>query len=158
MENKELYYTPKIEDFKVGYTYQEFIDGEETRSYTFTEADLFGEVKVCEDHKLINSKKATIKVKYLDREDIESCGWIPFATGGLESGCMNGRCAFTKGNYILVIASQPNTKLGNRIEIAMKDVLKDDYIEWTSNGRMYIGECKSINEFKYITEELLNIQ
>lgn len=67
---------------------------------------------------------------------------------------MNGRCAFTKGNYFLIIPSQPNTKLGNRIEIVMVDVLKDDYNEWTSNGRMYLGECRCINDFRLIMKLL----
>ncbi len=56
----------------------------------------------------------------------------------------------------MMIADREATKMGSRIEIIMQDVLKDDYTEWSSNGRLYLGECPSINEFRQISK-LLNI-
>lgn len=72
MENK--YYTPTIEEFHVGFEYEvsdlsdngkdwtwrkQVFDGEETRTYFIDE---------------LNKKE--IRVKHLDREDIESLGWV----------------------------------------------------------------------------------
>lgn len=69
------YYTPSIEEFHVGFEYQiedlgddglsriwrdQVFDGEETRTYFIEEL-----------------RKKEMRVKYLDKEDIESLGWKP---------------------------------------------------------------------------------
>lgn len=147
-----IYFVPDIEDIRVGY---------ECEMYTHRFLEGYGWNKQILGSTLVaaivthsNELEKGIKTPYLTKEQIEAEGWKPVNTGGLENGCMNGRCAFTKGNYFLIIPSQPNTKLGNRIEIVMVDVLKDDYNEWTSNGRMYLGECRCINDFRLIMKLL----
>ncbi len=146
-----IYFVPDIEDIRVGYECEIKPTGSEEfdwMPYVINGDNAFR-------HYETKGRGATsIRVPYLTKEQIEAEGWKPVNTGGLENGCMNGRCAFTKGNYFLIIPSQPNTKLGNRIEIVMVDVLKDDYNEWTSNGRMYLGECRCINDFRLIMKLL----
>ena len=145
MEETIKYFQPDITDLRVGYEcevkWHTYGDGINWRSYIVKAGD-----------SILTTDN--VRVPYLTKEQIEAEGWKPANTGGLENGCMNGRCAFTKGNYFLIIPSQPNTKLGNRIEIVMVDVLKDDYNEWTSNGRMYLGECRCINDFRLIMKLL----
>ena len=86
MENK--YYTPTIEEFHVGFEYEE-----ETIIYTdkgwFTHKDLGWEKKIFDSTSymenyylservkrgLVGKYNPTIRVKYLDREDIESLGF-----------------------------------------------------------------------------------
>jgi len=144
------YFTPNIEDMRVGY------ECEANPKFYSEQEDVWSPIimkgigqEVIHYHSL-----GVYRTPYLTKEQIEAEGWKPANTGGLERGCMNGRCAFTKGNYFLIIPSEPNTKLGDRIEIVMADVLKDEYHEWTSNGRMYIGQCKDINTFRYICKLL----
>lgn len=150
MENK--YFTPNIEDLRLNYECELNIDHYKNES-DWIEFTIFDSQDLSTFIKDVNQ----LRVPYLTKEQIEAEGWKPANTGGLERGCMNGRCAFTKGNYFLIIPSEPNTKLGDRIEIVMADVLKDEYHEWTSNGRMYIGQCKDINTFRYICK-LINIK
>ena len=75
------YYTPKIEEFCVGFKYQvnalEGIndDGTEVRKWTETFIDdnihhLFSETK------RLKEEPHNIRVKYLDRKDIESLGFV----------------------------------------------------------------------------------
>ena len=86
MENK--YYTPTIEEFHVGFEYEE-----ETIIYTdkgwFTHKDLGWEKKIFDSTSymenyylservkrgLVGKCDPTIRVKYLDREDVESLGF-----------------------------------------------------------------------------------
>lgn len=70
---KSKYYTPELEEFHVGFEYEiedlgddgrtrvwrpQIFEGEETRTYFIEEL-----------------RKGEIRVKYTDREDIESLGW-----------------------------------------------------------------------------------
>jgi len=78
MENK--YYTPKIEEFCVGFEYEVnglegiWDNGKEERKWVHTSIDdnihqLFAETK------RLKEEPQNIRVKYLDKEDIESLGW-----------------------------------------------------------------------------------
>lgn len=66
MENK--YYTPEISEFHVGFECERFVDGDWQKivmSVNFLSLeDIDEEISLNE-----------IRVKYLDREDIENCGW-----------------------------------------------------------------------------------
>lgn len=95
MENK--YYTPEIEEFHVGFEYErynkdyEFNDG----WYPCNQPPLL----LSPRYNCVSMEEATIRVKYLDREDIESEGWeyVPF----IHPGEMAERWydMFKKGQY-----------------------------------------------------------
>lgn len=79
MKNK--YYTPTIEEFHVGFEY-EYLESEKWEKETITEGSLSsGDCGA--DHYVENDfnhirnllPKDKIRVKHLDREDIESLGW-----------------------------------------------------------------------------------
>lgn len=66
---KNKYYTPTIEELHVGFEYEAKAKGSTETSYsTF----------ICHGHNSIFSEfnSSTIRVKYLDREDIESLGFV----------------------------------------------------------------------------------
>ena len=66
------YYTPKIEEFHVGFEYEAKVKGSIETSYsTF----------IWHGHNSIVTEfnSSTIRVKYLDREDVEGLGFIPVA-------------------------------------------------------------------------------
>ena len=83
MENK--YYTPEIEEFHVGFEYEHlakgylwFLNGGGPKDTWMKEtfsggAGQDGESEVCELDTLIDDK--AVRVKHLDREDIESLGF-----------------------------------------------------------------------------------
>lgn len=65
----EKYYTPSIKEFHVGFEYERLVDNEWLKiimSINFLSLeDIEEEIEAKE-----------IRVKYLDKEDIESCGWV----------------------------------------------------------------------------------
>lgn len=134
------YYTPDIEDIFIGYNCQATNDNKHWYDWTFQESS-FSVLKL----ELLNN---IYRTKYLDKEDIELEGWIK-----ITSALDRYPNAWEKENHILVFYPTKD----NQIEIVMKDVTKDDYLENTSNGRGFAGKCKSINELRTI-QKLLNIK
>ena len=76
METSNKYYTPTIEEFYVGFKYEEqynesapFLpDVVEACQYAYPDYDLLG-------HLAWKCEKKEVRVKYLDKEDIISLGW-----------------------------------------------------------------------------------
>jgi hypothetical protein len=64
MKEESKYYTPDIEEFHVGFEYEQVMDAVWEK---------------CEMHLLdlgrVNGRLSSLRVKHLDREDIESCGF-----------------------------------------------------------------------------------
>lgn len=80
MYNKrELYYTPEIEEFHIGFEY-EWINTNEDDIWRPTIADLEDCYHACNN---LNNNIEYLKyrVKYLDEEDIESLGWKYYKKG-----------------------------------------------------------------------------
>jgi len=83
MENNtnggEKYYTPNISEFHVGFEYEEYIDGRNKFiKKTIESTDLivlFGDETIF-DCIIENLSLSKIRVKYLDKEDIESLGFV----------------------------------------------------------------------------------
>jgi len=67
---KDKYYTPEIEEFHVGFEFEEWINGS-------WGTDIFEPDVYCDDRDIYvrGVDKDTIRVKYLDKEDIESLGF-----------------------------------------------------------------------------------
>lgn len=64
------YYTPTIEEFHVGFEYEDKLDDHNFINQIFGEDR--DEIYIIEEH--LNDNR--IRVKYLDQEDIESLGWL----------------------------------------------------------------------------------
>ncbi len=111
MEDNNKYYVPEISDFHVGFNFEYRIrnrdggiltleNGEELKSNEvskewipcndFSEFDYFDESGISRVLGLI--KNGDVRVKYLDKQDIESCGWI-------EKIWDNNSGYFSIGNY-----------------------------------------------------------
>jgi hypothetical protein len=92
IENKiELYYTPEIEEFHVGFEYEVMIPeksiwSKEVFFLNDSHIDLVKWVNI-QDEFTIHK----IRVKYLDTEDIESLGWVDGETMGLSGYLFNWR-------------------------------------------------------------------
>lgn len=140
MENK--YYTPDIEDLRVSYICQNRLTGKGWLDLEILRKDALFISSFVKDLEIGN-----LRTKYLSKEDIESEGWVK-----ITSALNKYPNAWEKENHFLLFYPTKD----NQIEIVMKDVTKDDYLENTSNGRGFAGKCKSINELKII-QKLLNI-
>jgi hypothetical protein len=130
MENK--YYTPDIEDIRVGYEYESFIKGYDGELDRWNKEIVSVTNPNLNFHLLLIDKyisKGEIRTPYLTKEQIKNEGWQ----------ITKSKYVLTKGDYKLTgLGFFPNKKL--RI----------------SRGSLTIfyGECPSINEFRYICKLL----
>lgn len=67
------YYTPSIEEFHVGFEYQGLVDYYKNEYKTFIVENAYDLIKRMETY--ISQDMDWVRVKYLDKEDIESLGF-----------------------------------------------------------------------------------
>lgn len=153
MEQQDKYYTPNIEDIRVGYECEiwedgrVFIKGIITEIYQGTE-NTKRCLGLCIDNGngFLIDKYREIKTPYLIKEQIEAEGWNHISNiiemPGMEpiKHPSLGEMYFNKGAFSF------NLDENKEARIARGD---GQYI--------YIGSCPSINEFRIITK-LLNIK
>lgn len=156
MEEQNKYYTPDISELHVGYECEHtsnmsaFIceDYDDVVKDKLTSTDLRWYITWGEEEKGLEK---FVRTKYLDKEDIESCGWkidvekekrrknhvsAPYISKG-----KNGMLSQHDGNYMISTIIGPPTE--------------DSY---GSLGQpMYLGPIKSINELRTIMK-YLNIE
>lgn len=142
-ENKQKmtnnkYYIPDIKDFHIGYEYE--LQGyypEEWEKYIIAREDFLPNIKAQDNDCFITivlsyHRSDRIRTLYLNEEQIEAEGWEKQTD-----------VTFEKGNYTLGI-------IRGRSWIPF-------HIEIKGYGQVrFFGECKSINEFRYVCK-LLNI-
>lgn len=152
MENK--YFTPSIEDIRVGYECEIYPN----KGYEDTWIPTIGKceevpgngVKSCNLDELtydcLIDGHIGIRVPYLTKEQIEAEGWK--VTTPTPKATIHWKLFITKGNVMGGLLND------GRLELVLQDVLLDDRTEATSNGRIYLGECKDINTFRMICKLL----
>ncbi len=131
MKNK--YYTPTIEEFHVGFEC-EIKRGEEFEKYICKESILELSALAID----VNINKS-FRVKYLDREDIENCGWY------FKSKTPVGLDYFWSNNHLHSIIFNPNTR---RLVITVRDEgRKKDYTA-------FVGILNNKSELKKLMQQL----
>ena len=106
---KDKYYTPKINEFHEGFVYESRFDKDsEWKKYQIE--TFYNMQSICD-----KVRSGDVRVKYLDREDIESLG---FTLSEREEYKYNTMIIFTKDNYVLGLF--PN----NAVLIYSTDLLK----------------------------------
>lgn len=153
----DKYFKPETEDIRIGYNCEvkvpttDWFHHDTWKEFTLeNRSDRWGGDCSELDAVIHKISLGEIRIPYLTKEQIEAEGWKEFG----KSPMHDGRIGFEKGNYFLVYHDDKETKMRGKIEIVMKDVLLDPYTEWTSNGRLYFGQCKDINTFRYISKLL----
>jgi hypothetical protein len=125
MKNK--YYTPEIEEFHVGFEYERNqYDNNIWFKYVVERKDVL-------DH-----SDKDIRVKYLDREDIESLGF--------EQTDRVNSIRYVKGN-VSVWLGDVNKKMLTKIE-------KRDLLRAAGKTCLFMGNIKNKSEFKVILKQL----
>ncbi len=166
MEEQSKYYVPLNEEFYIGYEYEKAIVygiGEQ-----FEEDGMFPvsgwkkkivDIIEQDDREIVdipfNTFDKYLRVKYLDKEDIENCGWInvrdvewifnrkPAYMWAAEID--NIMIGYDSENYLLSITVKDPTKTPDG---------KEDEYEYPPKVGMYRGYCKSINELRKIMKLL----
>jgi hypothetical protein len=140
MESK--YYVPSIEEFRVGFQYEELMGTESSGLQDWSEKifdiseyiDRNGEHYLLE---LINGE--CIRVNYLDQSDIENLGWI-FEGSQIIS---NGRKDYRYNEYILSYIPS-----NNHYAITTKSQYGD------TPKVLFNGIIKNVNELKVLLKQL----
>ena len=134
-----MYYTPSIEEFHIGFPYEwlnENNDWIKEDSLTELNADGFDE------------QTYGLRVKYLDRSDIESLGWVykPTKTEQLKSYSYE----FFNNEFRYVLSF---TTLKESFNVEIKDsFIGDDDRAVTS--RIFLGDIKNKSELKRLMIQL----
>lgn len=146
MENK--YYTPTIEEFHVGFEYEmkrSFGDGTVKSQEEFDSAEWEKEITTLSGdpyiHRALTGKNAEnnrcgIRVKYLDREDIESLGW--------QSILMDSFKSFWYNSFYLDITENQGHKWD--VSIFTMDEEHSQY--------HFLGTIKNKSELKKLMQQL----
>lgn len=121
------YYTPDIEDLYIGYRCETYnaMNGEWV-------TDTLNGYNIQELYMTIESVLSVyIKTKYLDKEDIESLGWVWSE--------QHGWYTFGENQEWLMV-------IGTTVPLWVN--------VWNDQGGWYQGECKSINELRKLIKWL----
>ena len=149
------YYTPTIEEFYVGFEYEfnsrdyDMVNMQETWEWTkrkYHHVDFIDKNTSCFQAPCVFNKfKERIRVKYLDREDIESLGFTYDKTSS------EGQLKFFKGNLCLFY--RPESKEIGTFTI---DPAKNDYmIKYGRDNRLISTlKIKNKSELKRILKQL----
>jgi hypothetical protein len=141
MENKEIrYYTPKIEDFHIGYQYEYWCDNEWNKEIIKTGQCFNFALFRLEDEK-------NVRTKHLDKSDIENLGWEYNKENNIYKICL---CS----DYEIFDYTLKHIEHQNAIHITLTYKSPKESIE---NETYFKGKCPSINELITI-QRLLGIE
>lgn len=138
MENNK-YYTPTIEEFHVGFEYQFNHKNKGWIDLKFGDTDDWSILEI--DMEIENNE---IRVKYLDKEDIESLGWI--YEKALED---EYHIFFKKGTMLLEFSESFRTL---RIYYIISYI--DDIFEVKEEHTLFLGTIKNKSELKRLMKQL----
>lgn len=156
MENK--YYTPEITEFHVGFEFEfQGVDnnwsptGWEKVSLNIDEDKSFGRYTLKHIEKVLNGvglpPENHIRVKYLDRSDIEDLGWKFLSEHSDED---KEAMSFQKGNWVLVY----NFTIKKIFVFVRTSVKELDPFTGTKNVRVSGLEVKNKSELKRLIKNL----
>lgn len=128
MENK--HYTPEIEEFYVGFEYQHWCESKWKNTKVYGWSD-FEDIAY-------SIPLNTIRVKYLDKEDIESLGWTEYTHG-------YGQYIFKHKNYSLVFWSNTSEHYTSNVYIKQETGL---------GLHSFKGTIKNKSELKRLMKQL----
>jgi len=153
MDQTIKYYTPEIEEFHVGFEFEVFMFGMQVGKYgnLLPENLRDDEVKWRKNtvrnasdilHVSIALDKKKVRIKYLDKEDIESLDWV------FDKKMNSGGKLYNKGNHMLF----HNDK---EITIAIRDPSLDQnmLINLRSN-EVFMINIKNKSELKVLLKQL----
>lgn len=131
MNDNDKYFVPEIEDFHIGYEFEFQGVPKGWHKMIFSEENSLKNMRYN-----IEKLKDAVRVSYLSQEQIENEGWMNF--GSIPQAGMIHMKKDTQYDPLL-LSYHMNTKM--MIIETIRDVL-------------FSGECKSINEFRYICKLL----
>ena len=134
----DKYYTPEIEEFHIGFEVECYDDNDKTWDIVYIDS----QPALCN----ITGLNLNIRVKYLDREDIESLGWI--YKGG--KTIKKGKAYFSDEKEVIGITLRPNFFEDNHASIHIYALKPSGGIQNT----IFAGKIKNRTELKKLLKQL----
>lgn len=162
MENNQVvYYTPELEDLRIGYEYQQHallgINLDKTELREWQQTKISNPVNLYDILNHIEKEKNTIRVPYLTRDQIRAEGWFPVGdTDDKVSGWFykdHPDIEVFNGEFFLNDTLVPSENYDLFFDEKTRMVMISD----VDGERLFNSVCKSINEFRYIIK-ILNIK
>ena len=149
MKDKDKYYTPEIEEFHVGFEYEQILEPYEVNkpeTKKWTKVKYSGNINSI-GGSVVFFQGYDVRVKHLDREDIESLGFVYDKTS------TKNQWKFYKGNIGLMY--RPKT---NQIGTCTLDPMKSDFMKKHSidDKHVFMLTIKNKSELKKLLK-MLNI-
>lgn len=148
----EKYYTPDIEDLFIGYECEELRDtcyeGGTSREYHDIRWEPYKVSCTIGFHKW---QQPTLRTPYLTKEDIEKEGWSDEGLSVINrEGKVENAWSFRKTNFIAAYWEDTHY-----LGIIVRDPSLQDTRNFPALPLVsFVGQCKSINEFRKITKWL----
>ena len=139
------YYTPTIEEFHVGFIH-EYVNTN-TATWYSTQIDVSMEIKAAEQ--TLEYFPERLRVKHLDRKDIESLGWVNKRSHGHTSFFIEKKDGDNSRDYKLCYMFEDNP--------SSLVILKADkaWVMGTSKWRpIFSGDIKNKSELKRILKQI----
>ena len=138
MEKDNKYYTSSIEEFHVGFEYEAYIPEKETwsKEVFYLNKSHIDLIKYVETQN--ESTLRRIRVKYLDKEDIESLGFV--------KGDRREFDEFFNGAYKIYVFTQPLKNCFGKCTIEITDLTYED--------KILFGKIKNKSELKKLMQQL----
>ena len=148
----EKYYTPKIEEFHVGFEYERKehpqLESSTWQKHTFDNTnDIYGGYEGETELSEISFNNVEVRVKYLDKEDIESLGF-KHEGGKLRSGAKQ---LYSKGNVGLIHFADKNEIGTFTKDLSKCDLYSQIHVDPISTNRITI---KNKSELKKLLKQL----
>lgn len=145
IKDNNKYYTPEIEEFHIGFEYEFNVGNTTWTKFIF---DLDRPDKVLENFKL---NPQLFRVKYLDKEDIESLGFVHIGGSLLKDNIGVKFVCKSNKNYFIHLSY---TKFSDRIVLRIETSIEED------SERTLVCHsirCNNISQFKKLLNKQLNI-
>lgn len=139
------YYTPEIEDLFIGYECELFIPASKEPMVLGGYYDTWVQMSFTKPWRIHDVQKgeSQIRTKYLDKEDIEKCGWILVRQEIKPYG--SNWCNFKSKDWEL------HVQLGDNYFPRLLNINGRKHCPWKGNVKV---DCKSINELRKIMKML----
>lgn len=140
METEAKYYTPDVEELRVGFECETLVESFEDcwkKERIYAEFNINGWETNLEDILVgVEDGYLAVRVKYLDSEDIESLGFVHNSTLDREE-----KISFTKGNYRIDLYKEDK-------EVRIRKVIMPDFPHKVIN--LFVGKIKNLSELKQV--------
>jgi len=138
MKKEEKYYTPTIEEFHVGFEFESEVDSEMFQVKKGTWTKLYMTTDMMKDLVLNDDVWENVRVKYLDKEDLEELG---FKYNPIKRGD-HGYTKYSKSDTDIEIWGD------KRLQVMKRSLIGDSYL------CIFAGKIKNKSELKKLLTQL----